>query len=185
MSEGNKKAADGAALWGRARSSTLSALADQWASEWPDIDESDLAGYLDGTMEAAAAARVEGALAHDADRLELLIAAREALQAGPAQAPEDLVARAQALVSHDSVNGPHPPAEAWAGRLSGWLAGHLGPLLDPRRGLAFAGVAAGFLMICVAGFELGRAEVVYSAQVDSLLAQEFTGLIGRDGEDLL
>ena len=176
MSQGNEKAADGAALWARARASALGALADQW----PDIDESDLAGYLDSTLEAAACARVEAALARDRDRLELLIAAREALQAGPAQAPADLVARAQALVPE-----PNPPAEAWAGGLTGWLAGHLEPLLDPRRGLAFAGVAAGFLMISVAGFELGRAEVVYSAQVDSLLAQEFTGLIGRDGEDLL
>ena len=180
MSEGNEKAADGAALWAQARASTLGALAD----EWPDVDESDLAGYLDGSLEAAAAARVEAALARDPDRLELLIAAREALQAGPAAAPADLpadlVARAQALVPE-----PDLPAEAWAGRLSGWLAGRLELVLDPRRGLAFAGVAAGFLMISVAGFELGRAEVAYSAQVDSLLAREFTGLIGRDGEDLL
>ena len=61
-------------------------------------------------------------------------------------------------------------------------------LLDPRRGFAFAGVAAGFLMIGVAGFELGRAEVVYSTQIDGLLAQDFAnlaGLIDRDGEDLL
>lgn len=61
----------------------------------------------------------------------------------------------------------------------------MGPLLEPGRGLAFAGVAAGFLVISVAGFELGRAEVIYSTQVDGLLAQDFVGLIGRDGEDLL
>lgn len=179
MSEGTKKAADGVALW--ARASTLGALAD----EWPDIDEVDLAAYLDGTLESAARARVETALARDPDRLVLLIAAREAQDAGPAAAPEALVARAQALVPQTLVPEPHLPAKGPAGRLSGWLAGRLDLLIDPRRGLAFAGVAAGFLAISVAGFELGRAEVVYSSQVDSLLAQEFTGLIGRDGEDLL
>ena len=176
MSEGNKKAADGAALWARARSSTLDAL----AADRREIDETDLAAYLDGTLEAAACTRVEAALASDPDRLELLIAAREALHADPVAAPETLVARAQALVPDAD-----PHAEAWVGGLSGWLAGRLELLLDPRRGLAFAGVAAGFLVISVAGFELGRAEIAYSTQVDSLLAQEFTGLIGRDGEDLL
>jgi len=180
MSERNNKAADGAALWARARAMTLGAL----AAEWPGIDESDLAAYLDGTLGAAARERVEAALASDPERLELLISAREALRAGPAAAPADLVARAQALVPE-----PHPPAAVWGARLTGWLAGQLAPVLDPvldpRRGLAFAGIAGAFLMISVAGFELGRAEVVYSAQVDSLVAQEFTGLISPDGEDLL
>ena len=57
--------------------------------------------------------------------------------------------------------------------------------MAPQRSVAYASFAAGFLAIGVAGFELGRAEVVYSAQVDRLLAQEVTGFIGRDGEDLL
>ena len=94
------------------------------------------------------------------------------------------MARAQGLA-------PEPPLLAghwaghWAGRLGNWLAPHVGPLLEPGRGLAFAGVAAGFMAISVAGFELGRAEVVYSTQIDGLLAQDFVGLIDRDGEDLL
>ena len=168
MPEGNSKAADGPALWDRARTSILEAL----AAQAPNIDEADLAGYLDGDLDAGACARVEAALASHADSLELLIAAREALEA----APESLVARAQALAP-----ARRPPVGDWTGR----LAAALGALLEPGRGLAFAGLAAGFLVVSVAGFELGRAEVVYSSQVDRLLTQEFVGLIDRDGEDLL
>jgi hypothetical protein len=179
MSEGNKKAVDGPALWERARLPTLETL----AAEAPTIDESDLAAYLDGDLDAADCARVEAALASHTDSLALLIAAREALDAGPAAfeaVPETLVARAQALAPE-----PRSLAASWVGRLVAWLAPHVGPLLEPGRGLAFAGVAAGFMVISVAGFELGRAEVIYSAQIDGLLAQDFVGLIDRDGEDLL
>ncbi len=179
MSEGNKKAVDGPALWERARLPALESL----AAEAPNIDEADLAAYLDGDLDAVDCARVEAALASRPDSLELLISAREALEAGPAApetVPEALVARAQALAPK-----PRSLAGNWAGRLGAWLAPHVGPLLDPGRGLAFAGVAAGFMAISVAGFELGRAEVVYSTQIDGLLAQDFVGLIDRDGEDLL
>ena len=175
MSEGKIKAADGPALWERARLSNLESL----AAEAPNIDESDLAAYLDGDLDAVDCARIEAALASHPDSLELLIAAREALDAGPA-ASEAVVARAQALAPE-----PRPPAGNWAGRLGAWLAPHVEPLLEPGRGLAFAGVAAGFMVISVAGFELGRAEVIYSTQIDGLLAQDFVGLIDRDGEDLL
>lgn len=174
MPKGNDKAADGRALWERARWSTLDAL----AARAPDIDETDLAAYLDGGLDAAACARVEAALASRPDSLDLLVAAREALAAGPVAAPEALVARVRALA-------PEPRERAPAGRLFAWLAALTGPSIEPRRGFAFAGVAAGFLVISAAGFELGRAEVMYSSQVDSLLAQDFAGLIGRDGEDLL
>ena len=180
MSEGNKKAVDGPALWERARLPTLESL----AAEAPNIDESDLAAYLDGDLDAADYARVEAALVSHPDKLELLISAREALDAAPAaleavpEAPEAVVARAQALA-------PEPRPPAGTGRLGAWLTAHVGPLFEPGRGLAFAGVAAGFMAISVAGFELGRAEVVYSTQIDGLLAQDFVGLIDRDGEDLL
>ena len=179
MSEGKNKAVDGPALWERARLPSLESL----AAEAPNIDESDLAAYLDGDLDAADCARVEAALVSHPDSLELLISAREALETGPAAleaVPEALVARAQALAPE-----PRPPAGNWAGRLGAWLAPHVGALLEPGRGLAFAGVAAGFMVISVAGFELGRAEVIYSTQIDGLLAQDFVGLIDRDGEDLL
>jgi len=183
MSEGNKKAADGPALWERARSSTLEAM----AGEAPTIDEGDLAAYLDGGLDTADCARIEAALASHGDNLDLLIAAREALEAEPApEAPEAMVARARALAPEPRA--PQPMARIWAARPGNWLAARVGPLLEPARGLAFAGVAAGFMAISVAGFELGRAEVDYSTQIDGLLAQDFAnlaGLIERDGEDLL
>ncbi len=185
MSESNKKAADGAALWGRARLS----VREELAAAAPGLDEGDLAAYLDGRLDAAERARVEAALASRPESLELLIACREAV-ADPApgiaapDAPPKVVARAQALVPE-----PRPQAVTWALDAGAWLSARLadrvGALLDPRRGLALAGVAAGFLVISVAGFELGRAEVAYSAQIDGLLAQDFVVLIERDGEDLL
>ncbi|MDX1575934.1 MAG: hypothetical protein R3285_07055 [Kiloniellales bacterium] len=181
MSEGNKKAADGAALWDRARLPVLEDL----AAAAPEIDEGDLAAYLDGRLDAGECARIEAALASRADSLELLIASREAVES-PAvpEAPSEVVARAQALVPE-----PRPRVLIWARQAGAWLsarmADRVGALLDPRRGLAFAGVAAGFLVISVAGFELGRAEVAYSTQIDGLLAQDFVVLIERDAEDLL
>ena len=180
MSEGNKKVADGPALWERARSSTLEAL----AGDAPTIDAGDLAAYLDGELDAPDCARIEAALANQSDKLELLIAAREALEAPPLpEAPEAMVARAQALAP--KPRAPQPMARTWAARSVAWLAAHVGPLLEPGRGLAFASVAAGFMVISVAGFELGRAEVAYNSQIGGLLAQDYVGLMERGGEDLL
>ncbi len=177
MSEGNKKAADGAALWDRARSRVLEDL----AAAAPEIDESDLAAYLDSNLDPAERAHVEAALASQADSLELLVASRKGM-AGPAvpEAPSQVVARAQALVL-----APEQRAEIWARAIGARLSANLAALLDPRRGLAFAGVTAGFLVISVAGFELGRAEVAYNSQIGGLLAQDFVGFVERDGEDLL
>jgi anti-sigma factor RsiW len=191
MPKGNHKASDGRALWHRARGSTLGAMAERA----PDVDQMDMAAYLDGGLDEATRARVEAALAGRPDRLELLIAARaavDALETEAVSAPEAVVARAQALApdaqwpARSPVRSPvRSPAPTWAGRASAWLAGVAGPAFAPRRGLALAGVAAGFLAIGVAGFELGRAEAMYSAEVDDLLAQEFATLIAPYGEDLL
>ena len=176
MPKGTDKTADGRALWERARGSTLDAL----AAQAPDMDETDLAAYLDGRLDEASCARIEAALASRPDSLELLIAAREALGARPAEAPEAVVARALALAPER-----RPQRSSLFGRLRSWLSGAVGPGFVPARAVGLAGVAAGFLAIGVAGFELGRAEVMYSAQVDSLLAQDFAALVGPDGEDLL
>lgn len=172
------KVADGRALWDRARGSTLDAL----AAQAPDLDAGDLAAYLDGGLDETACARVEAALASRPDSLELLIAAREALDTASdvLAVPEALVARVQALAPARKVAAPN-----WAGRLAAWLAAASESSFALGRGLAFAGVAAGFLVISVAGFELGRAEVQYSTQVDTLLDQDFAALVGQDGEDLL
>jgi anti-sigma factor RsiW len=178
MAEEQDKTADGRALWDRARGSTLDAL----AAQAPDLDAGDLAAYLDGGLDETACARVEAALASRPDSLELLIAAREALGAIPEApaVPEALVARAQALAPARKL-----AASNWTGRLAGWLGAVSGSSFALGRGVAFAGVAAGFLAISVAGFELGRAEVQYSTQVDTLLDQDVAVLVGQDGEDLL
>lgn len=199
MPKGNHKASDGRALWHRARGSTLRAMAERA----PDVDEMDLAAYLDGGLDEATRARVEAALAGRPDRLELLIAARaavDALETEAVSAPEAVVARAQALApdaqwpARSTVRSPvrstvrspvRSPVPTWAGRAFAWLAGVAGPAFAPQRGLVLAGVAAGFLAIGVAGFELGRAEAMYSAEVDDLLAQDFATLIAPYGEDLL
>lgn len=175
-----EKAADGRALWDRARGSTLDAL----AAQAPDLDAGDLAAYLDGSLDEAACARVEAALACRPDSLDLLIAARAALTAAPRPeartASEALAARAQALAPARKKRAPK-----WSGRLGAWLRAAWEPSFGLQRGLAFAGAAAGFLVISVAGFELGRAEVMYSTQVDTLLDQDLAALVGQDGEDLL
>ena len=172
MSDKDSKAAEGGALWRRARESSLEGL----AAPAQAIDENDLAAYLEGELDAAERARIEAVLARRPEALDLLIGAREALDAEPAAMPQAFEARAQALV---------PARKSLAARLAEGLAAVLDLTRRPARGLAFAGVAAGFMMISVAGFELGRAEVDFSTQIDGLLAQDFLGLIERGGEDFL
>jgi anti-sigma factor RsiW len=165
MTDGDKKAADGPALWAHAREATTRSLLENA----PGIDALDLAAYLEGRGDEAVRARVEAALAASPETLELAVAACEALDAGS-------TARAQDLV-------PDGPA-----RWPGWMAwlGRLPALPQaPQRAVAFAAVAAGFIVVSVAGFELGRAEYAYSTQVDSLLAREVGSLLDGGGEDIL
>jgi hypothetical protein len=172
MTDGNRKAADGPALWAHAREATMGSLLESL----PGIDALDLAAYIEGRGDDAVRARVEAALVASPEVLDLVLAAREALDAGSTVAPESLITRAQDLVP----DGParRPGWMAWLGRL---------PALPqaPQRAVAFATVAVGFILVSVAGFELGRAEYAYSAQVDNLLAREVGGLLDGGGEDLL
>ncbi len=94
MTDGDKKAADGPALWALAREATKRSLPENV----PGIDGLDLAAYLDSRGDEAVRARVEAALAASPETLELVVAAREALVAGSTAAPESLIARAQDLV---------------------------------------------------------------------------------------
>ena len=140
------------------------------------VDPLDLAAYLDGRLDGESCARVEAQLAASSEAMELLIASREALDAGDAAAPESLVRRASALTgAPESVGG------GWLAQLAGLLA----LPAAPQRALAFASVAAAFLLISVTGFELGRAEIAYSAQIDKLVAREIGFAIDRSVEDLL
>ncbi len=94
MTDGDKKAPDGPALWAHAREATTRSLLENA----PGIDALDLAAYLDSRGDEAVRARVEAALAASPETLELVVAAREALDAGSTAAPESLIARARDLV---------------------------------------------------------------------------------------
>ena len=140
------------------------------------VDPLDLAAYLDGRLDGELRARVEARLAATPEAMELLIASREALDAGSVAAPESLVRRASAL-----AGAPERAGGDWLARLPGLFA----LPAAPQRALAFASVAAAFLLISVTGFELGRAEVAYSARIDDLVAREIGFAIDRSVEDLL
>jgi hypothetical protein len=115
-------------------------------------DELTLAAYLDGTLDAPASERLEAWLATAPEGLDLLLAAREALAEPGAAAPESLVRRASALV-------PDPPGRGPAA----WLAGLFTPLRQP---LGWSAAAAGVLVACVVGFQLGQ--IGYASSVTSL-----------------
>ena len=167
MSDKDHKAADGRALWDQARAANS-------AGDGTSLDENDLAAYLEGTLDEAERDRVEALLASKPEALELAIAAREALDAAPVAeaAQQAFTLRAQALVA-----APRP--------LAALRDFFRQAMQRPAQGLAFASIAAGFLMVSAAGFELGRAEVDYSTQVGGLLTQDLAGLVGRDSDDLL
>ncbi len=172
MTEDEREIAAGRALLRRARD----LVAEDSRAAASGVDPLDLAAYLDGTLDGEPRARVETQLAASPEAMELLIASREALDAGDVAAPESLVRRASALAgATESVGG------GWLARLAGLFA----LPAAPQRALAFASVAAAFLLISVTGFELGRAEVAYSAQIDDLMAREIGFAIHRSAEDLL
>ena len=140
------------------------------------VDSLDLAAYLDGRLDDESRARIEARLAASPEAIELLIASREALDAGSLAAPESLVRRASALAgAAESVGG------GWPARLAGFFA----LPAPPRRALAFAVLGVAFLLVSVTGFELGRAEAAYSARIDRLMAREIGIAIDRTVEDLL
>ena len=172
MMESDRKSEDGRALWRQARGSVRENLAGRAG----EIDPLDLAAYLDGCLDEGAVPRVEAALAALPETLDLVIAAREALDAGTTPAPEALVRRAVAL------------ADAPAQSRGGWLyrlVQALTPEAASQRALAFGTAAAVYLLVSAAGFELGRAEFDYNAQIDKMLASEIAFSLDRSAEDLL
>lgn len=172
MMESDRKSEDGRALWARVRGP----VREDMAGRSGGIDPLDLAAYLDGRLDEGASARLEAALAASPETLDLVIAAREALDAGTTPAPDALVRRAVAL------------AGAPAGSAGGWLhrlVQALTPEATPQRALAFGTAAAVYLLVSAAGFELGRAEFDYNAQIDKMLASEVAFSLDRSAEDLL
>jgi hypothetical protein len=172
MTESDRKSEDGRALWAQVREP----VAEDLAAAAPEIDPMDLAAYLDGGLDEGAVARVEGRLAASPEALDLLIAAREALEAGTTPAPESLVHRAGAL-----AGAPSDPAGGWLSRLLQALT----PAGVPRRAVALGTAAAAYLLVSAAGFELGRAEFDYNAQIDRMVASEIAFSLDRSADDML
>jgi anti-sigma factor RsiW len=143
MREENEKSKEGLALWRRARTGW------QPVSEDEAPDALLLAGYLDGRLSEAEAARLEARLAAEPALLDELLALRASLAAGPQAAPAAVVTRGQA---------------AYAGRAPVRIAQAAQPsLFDRLFGVwlrpavpAFAALA---LLVAFAGaFELGRCQ---------------------------
>jgi anti-sigma factor RsiW len=175
MTENERISANGRSLWRRARLSP-----GDTAETTADLDPLDLAAYLDGRLTDEARARVEARLAESPELIDLLVASQQALQDGTLAPPEAVVRRAGALAGTTRAGGERrsrpaaPRPNAWGSRT-----------LALSRGLAFASLAAAFLLVGAAGFELGRTEAAYSAQIDGLLAGEIGFTLGGLSEDLL
>lgn len=167
MSEKGMDAGDGATLWYRIRAPWRAALG---VPEAPD--DLTLAAYLDGNLDKGATQALETWMAATPEGLESVLAARAALAAPPAEAPDRAIARARAIIHAG-------PAEAgWLSRIFAGAAGLLGPA-------AWAGAAATVLVASVSGFELGRAGVEHLASLDATVAEDVRLVMGRSGQDLL
>lgn len=105
-----------------------------------ELDPLLLAAYLDGTLEEAEAEALEARLVAEPELLEAWLSARTALAETPEAAPQDVVSRAQAIVS-----GPGRAASSSNGVFAGWL-----------QPLGWAAVGALALIVSGAGFEIGR-----------------------------
>lgn len=166
MTTRNDIDADGAALWRRAR-----AAISETAPEDEAATAGLIAGYLDGRLDAADAARVEAWLASDDAALDLMLEVRAALaEAGnepPAAVPQTLVDRAKGLVR------ARPTIELDRGSL---FDRFFAAIWQP----VGAAAAVAVLVASVAGFELGRTGYQNVAKVETLLAQQFSLGLGAD-----
>jgi anti-sigma factor RsiW len=104
------------------------------------VPPDDLAAWLDGRLDEAAAARVEAALVADPALLDAALETQRVRTGALPAAPDRLLVRARALVA-PVVVAPTPRFGFWGG----WLG----------RGVQWAAVATLALVISVGGFALG------------------------------
>lgn len=165
---------DDAALWRKARSGLADALGEE-----DELDPLLLAAYLDGGLEESEQAEFELRLAADPAALEQFLAARDALEAGPADmVPTSLMERAQGLVRAD------PPTAEAAG-VGGWLSGFFGGFGQLGDGAAFAGFAIALIVASATGFELGQVSTENIIEVASPVEQDATFGLDDDVGQLL
>jgi hypothetical protein len=170
MTERDRRAERDAELWRRLREEARApAPAEGLAADAPD--EMALAAYLDGTLDPPAREALEARLAAAPEALDLLLAARAALAEPDAAAPESLVRRASALVAD-------PPGRSLAARLRGLFA----PLRQP---LGWSAAAAGVLVACVVGFQLGQIGYASSDGPDRLEVAEAVFGLEPDEDEIL
>ncbi len=164
-------AGDGATLWYRARPSWRRTAG---TPEAPDA--LTLAAYLDGNLDEETAEAVETWMARTPEGLDDIQAIRGTLAAPPGEAPDHVIARAQAIVR--ARPAPQRAEAGWLNRIFAGPAGWLGPT-------AWAGATAAILLASVSGFELGRAGVEHLASLDATVAADVRLVMGRSAQDLL
>lgn len=174
MTEDRQDKQRDARLWARAR--------DGWRETLPPAPDPGplvLAAYLDGALDEAERAQVEAWMAGSPDALDLAMAARDALVAGPAPPPESLIARASGLVRARESTGA-----GTSGGRSSWFAELFSPAAWMRPA-GWASSAAAILIACLIGFELGRAGSAQYGAGDIQLTEETGFEIGVEPEDFL
>jgi hypothetical protein len=145
---------DGRDLWRRYRAAASASAPD------PEPAWDQLAAWLDGRLDEAAAAPVEAWLAHHPEALAL-VGPREA-ETGPA--PLELVRRARALVA-PRAGGRAPAAPSW------------------RHAAAWASIAASLVLVGATGFMAGHDAGDRSDAVTLLVGGELIFGPGRGDSD--
>ena len=141
MKEEKDKTKEGAALWRRARAGWQPVADD----EAPDALL--LAGYLDGRLGEAEAARLEARLAAEPALLDELLALREGLAETPEAVPDAVIERARAAYAGK------PAPRAVRAETTSLLDRLFGQWLRPAVP-AFAALMV--LLACAGAFEAGR-----------------------------
>ena len=153
---------DDRALWQRARTDLSGDLPPDDA-----VDPMLIAAYLDGSLDDAERAALERRLLGDPDGLDLVIASRQALDAGPADhVPEAVFDRAEGL-----VRAAPTESDGLFRRVGAWLtANETAPVAA-----AWSAAVASFVVACVVGFALGESSYESLATIAEVLSSE-TGL---------
>ncbi len=160
----DEKTQEGAAIWRQAREAWKTRSGEAGTAR----DPLELAAYLEGRLDKAAAAALEAELAGDPQLLAELLALKESLAVPLEAAPGRVLARAQALVAEAPL--PVRPEPAAVGLLERLFGTWLRPAVP-----AFAVLAV--VVGCAGAFELGRSQ---SAQI---LPQQTAGSVDAELPD--
>lgn len=136
-------------------------------------DPLELAAYIDGTMDAAASAAIEAALAENPDLIPVVFGVETGAGREDAVVSPDLIRRLQALVPETGAEIIAFPSSRPEGKMGSSDAGRTARRATVRPLAVWAAMAASLVFVSIAGFSAGMSveqainrDAVHDAMLD-------------------